>query len=73
MASRNPPLRTSNIELRSSDFNFPSLPLARAVLWHENTNPPCMAIHVALRHVTRYDFDRPVSLSPHVVRLRPAP
>ncbi|HRK14955.1 MAG TPA: transglutaminase family protein [Prosthecobacter sp.] len=32
-----------------------------------------MAIHVALRHVTRYDFDRPVSLSPHVVRLRPAP
>lgn len=32
-----------------------------------------MAIRVALHHRTTYDFDRPVSLSPHVVRLRPAP
>ena len=32
-----------------------------------------MSIHVALTHVTRYRFDRAVSLSPHVVRLRPAP
>ncbi len=32
-----------------------------------------MGIRVALRHVTRYSFDRPVSLHPHVVRLRPAP
>ncbi|MHA6964428.1 transglutaminase family protein [Zobellella denitrificans] len=32
-----------------------------------------MTIRVALRHVTRYDFDKPVSLSPHLVRLRPAP
>jgi uncharacterized protein (DUF2126 family) len=31
-----------------------------------------MSIHVALRHTTRYRFDRAVSLSPHVVRLRPA-
>ncbi len=32
-----------------------------------------MAIRVALNHVTRYQYDRPVLLSPQVVRLRPAP
>ena len=32
-----------------------------------------MAIRVALNHVTHYTYDRPVTLSPHVVRLRPAP
>ena len=32
-----------------------------------------MSIHVAIRHTTTYRFDRPVSLSPHVIRLRPAP
>src|SRR5215467_3877889 len=32
-----------------------------------------MAIHVALTHRTEYRYDREVSLSPHVVRLRPAP
>lgn len=32
-----------------------------------------MAIRVALQHVTRYKYDRFVSLSPHEVRLRPAP
>ena len=31
-----------------------------------------MSIHVALNHRTAYTFDRPVNLSPHVVRLRPA-
>jgi uncharacterized protein (DUF2126 family) len=32
-----------------------------------------MAIRVALHHATRYAFDRPVALSPHEIRLRPAP
>jgi uncharacterized protein (DUF2126 family) len=32
-----------------------------------------MAIQVALSHSTRYRYDRLVSLSPHTVRLRPAP
>ena len=32
-----------------------------------------MSIHIALNHVTRYRYDRRVGLSPHIVRLRPAP
>ena len=32
-----------------------------------------MAIRVALNHKTAYRYDRPVTLQPHVVRLRPAP
>jgi len=31
-----------------------------------------MAIRVAINHKTEYRYDRPVSLSPHTVRLRPA-
>jgi uncharacterized protein (DUF2126 family)/transglutaminase-like putative cysteine protease len=31
-----------------------------------------MAIRVAIHHKTSYHYDRPVSLSPHVFRLRPA-
>ncbi|TNC83140.1 MAG: IMP dehydrogenase [Oleiphilus sp.] len=32
-----------------------------------------MAIRVVIRHSTHYQFDREVALSPHTVRLRPAP
>lgn len=32
-----------------------------------------MSIQVAIRHHTQYTYDRPVQLSPQVIRLRPAP
>ena len=32
-----------------------------------------MTIRVAINHITEYRFDRPITLHPHVVRLRPSP
>lgn len=32
-----------------------------------------MSIHVAINHTTHYQYDRPVALTPHIFRLRPAP
>ncbi|MBE2222205.1 MAG: transglutaminase family protein [Anaerolineae bacterium] len=32
-----------------------------------------MSIHVALNHKTHYQYDKPVTVYPHVFRLRPAP
>lgn len=32
-----------------------------------------MTLHVKLLHKTRYDYDKRVTLSPQLIRLRPAP
>ena len=32
-----------------------------------------MTIRIAIRHLTDYQFDRPVTLAPHILRLKPAP
>lgn len=32
-----------------------------------------MSIRVAINHLTRYEYDKPVNIGPHLIRLRPAP
>ena len=32
-----------------------------------------MALKIVISHKTKYKYDRPVNLSPHIFRLRPAP
>src|SRR5258708_16600846 len=47
--------------------------MARVLGWRSCHLPTPMSIHVALRHVTHYTYDRLVTLGPQVARLRPTP
>src|SRR3954466_4639611 len=51
---------------------FSAFPKGNVTLAQCNVRNAPMSIRVALHHLTQYRYDRPVSLSPHFVRLRPA-
>ncbi len=48
-------------------------PPLRSSCERTRVTPSRMPIHVALSHRTSYRYDRLVALSPHIIRLRPAP
>ena len=53
---------------------LPFVDLALIGRWIEPTeSTQLVAIHVGIEHCTRYIYDRPIRMSPHVIRLRPAP
>ena len=61
------PIACVRISLNSSPRTYPP-----ETSWIPIPGYPS-AVRVSLHHSTRYAYDRPVSFSPHVVRLRPAP